>query len=385
MNYFVASAYLEDLEETVTIDALHGDIAIADSISTSNVQSSNADIGILESYSFASTLGFTSNLLSSKVQTTQIIAQNAPINTLTFSGASRSNLVVTDLSSDDGDFYNVQTSLLSASNASVSNLLAHYVDASTILGSNVYILSQLQDRSNVPIIGSNSKIDSASLKNIPESDGGLSLFDIASAAYDGLQTISDLYDKLKGLTQDVPELPEEVSNPLKDALGSNESSNPIYVDWSKLTSRPIATTTNSFDVGFKSDIYVFDASRMLTIGQGQFSQSAGNLYNTKTASNLVLDFLSKTAYLDKVQLYGACNSMTIQSNCITAPVIYFNSNTSITSTGLTTTALAATTASVPTITTNNVSSTCNLTLRTSNYMQLTSCNLNVSQSNLTWI
>jgi hypothetical protein len=57
----------------------------------------------------------------------------------------------------------------------------------------------------------------------------------------------------------------------------------------------------------------------------------------------------------------------------------------VTSNGRTTTALAATTASVPTITTNNVSSTCNLTLMTSNYMQLTSCNLNVSQSNLTWI
>jgi hypothetical protein len=296
-----------------------------------------------------------------------------------------SNLVVTDLSSGDGNFYNVQTSLVSAFNASVSNLLAHYVDASTILGSNVYILSQLLDRSNVPIIDSNIKIDWASLKNIPESDGGLSLFDIASAAYDGLQTINDLYDKLNGLTQDVPELPNEISDPLKDALGSNESSNPIYVDWSKLTSRPIATTTNSFDVGFKSDIYVSDASRMFSIGRGQLSQSAGNLYNTKTASNLVLDFLSKTAYLDKVQLYGACNSMTIQSNCITAPVIYLNSNTSVTSNGLTTTALAATTASVPTITTNNVSSTCNLTLGTSNYMQLTCCNLNVSQSNLTWI
>jgi hypothetical protein len=48
MDYFVASGYLEDLENTVTVDALNGDIAIADSISTSNVQSSNADIGILE-------------------------------------------------------------------------------------------------------------------------------------------------------------------------------------------------------------------------------------------------------------------------------------------------------------------------------------------------
>jgi hypothetical protein len=110
-----------------------------------------------------------------------------------------------------------------------------------------------------------------------------------------------------------------------------------------------------------------------------------NLHNTKTASNIVLDFASKTAYLDKVQLYGACNNMTIQSNCITAPVIFLNSNTSVTSNGLTTISLAAASVSVPTITTNNVSSLCNLTLRTSNYLQLTSCNLNVSQSNLAWI
>jgi hypothetical protein len=235
------------------------------------------------------------------------------------------------------------------------------------------------------VIDSNPKLSWSNLKDITESDGGLSLFDIAYAAYHGLQTISDLYDKLKGLTQDVPELPEEISNPLKDALGSNESSNPIYVDWSKLTSRPIATTTNSFDAGFKSDIYLSDASRMFSIAQGQFSQDNGNLQNTKSASNLVLDFASKTAYLDKVELYGACNSMIIQSNCINTHVIYLNSNTSVTSNGLATTALAATTVSVPTIMTNTISSACNLTLRTSNYMQLTSCNLNVSQSNLTWI
>jgi hypothetical protein len=54
MDYFVASRYLEDLKNTVTVDAFNGDIAVADSISTLNVQSSNADIGILESYTFAS-------------------------------------------------------------------------------------------------------------------------------------------------------------------------------------------------------------------------------------------------------------------------------------------------------------------------------------------
>jgi hypothetical protein len=146
--------------------------------------------------------------------------------------------------------------------------------AQKITGSNVFF-NQLVDLGGHVVVDSNSKLSWSNLKDIPESDGGLSLFDIASAAYDGLQTVSDLYDKLKGLTRDVPELPSEIADPLKDALGSNESSNPIYVDWSKLTSRPIATTTNSFDVGFKSDIYVSDASRMFSIAQGQFSQDAG--------------------------------------------------------------------------------------------------------------
>jgi hypothetical protein len=162
-----------------------------------------------------------------------------------------------------------------------------YVKSTKITGSNVFF-NQLVDLGGHVVVNSNSKLSWSNLKDIPESDGGLSLFDIASAAYDGLQTISDLYDKLKGLTQDVPELPEEISNPLKDALGSNESSNPIYVDWSKLTSRPIATTTNSFDVAFKSDIYVSDASRMFSIGQGQFSLSAGNPALYTSCNSLVV-------------------------------------------------------------------------------------------------
>jgi hypothetical protein len=53
------------------------------------------------------TLGFTSNLLSSNIQTTQLEVQTATINNMTFTGASGSNLVLTDLSAGDGDFYNV--------------------------------------------------------------------------------------------------------------------------------------------------------------------------------------------------------------------------------------------------------------------------------------
>jgi hypothetical protein len=378
MDYFVASGYLEDVEDNVAVDALHG------VVSTSNITSCNSDFIFTESYQAAATLLYTSNLVSSNIQTTKLISSNA----------SFCNLAAEQVQVNFGTFSNLTAWQIQSSNAITSNLVSQiatlsnvyseYVKSTKITGSNVFF-NQLVDLGGHVVVDSNSKLSWSNLKDIPESDGGLSLFDIASAAYDGLQTISDLYDKLKGLTQDVPELPEEISNPLKDALGSNESSNPIYVDWSKLISRPIATTTDSFDVGFKSDVYVSDASRMFSIAQGRFSQDNGNLHNTKTASNLVLDFASKTAYLDKVQLYGACNSMTIQSNCITAPVILLNSNTSVTSNGLTTQALVATSVSAPDITTNEINSACNLTLRTSNFLQLTSCNLNVSQSNLTWI
>jgi hypothetical protein len=89
MDYFVSNGYLEDLENTVTVDALHGDIAIADSISTSNISSSNSDFIFTESYQSATTLAYTSNLLSSNVHTTQFVAHSAAINNLTFLGGLR--------------------------------------------------------------------------------------------------------------------------------------------------------------------------------------------------------------------------------------------------------------------------------------------------------
>jgi hypothetical protein len=245
MNYFVASGYLEDLEETVTVDALHEDIAIADSISTSKVQSSNADIGILESYLFASPLGFTSNLMSSNVQTTQLNAQNATINNLTFSGASGSNLVVTDLSAGDGNFYNVQTSLLSASNVAFSSVLTNYFYATTILGSNICLLHELIDRSNVSIIDSNGTIDWVRLKNLPESDSGLDIFNMAQSAYDLAQLGYNMYQLLQSLLGNTPSLPNNIKDPIYESLGdSNEtSSNSINVAWERVFRRPLARQT----------------------------------------------------------------------------------------------------------------------------------------------
>jgi hypothetical protein len=292
MNYFVASGYLKDLEETITVDALHGHIAIANPISTSNVQSSNADIGISKSYSFASTLEFTSNLLSSNVQTTQLNAQNATINDLTFSGALGSNLVVTDLSAGDGDFYNVQTSLFSASDAFVSILLAHYVDASTILGSNVYILLQLLDRSNVPTIDSNSKIHCASLKNIPESNG-LDILALAQGAYNLALLGYGMYQQHQSLLGNTPSLPDNIKNPISESLGdSNEtSSNAINVAWERVFRRPLAASNNL--IGMKNDLYLSDLSKVYRIPTSGFSTNNGCLYNTTSGINLLIDMTTR--------------------------------------------------------------------------------------------
>jgi hypothetical protein len=118
--------------------------------------------------------------------------------------------------------YYVGSQLITSSNlvaeiATISNVYSEYVKRTKITGSLNVFFNQLVDLRGHVVVNSNSKLSWSNQKDIPESDGGLSLFDIASAAYDGLQTISDLYDKLKGLTQDVPELPGEFLNPLKDA------------------------------------------------------------------------------------------------------------------------------------------------------------------------
>jgi hypothetical protein len=406
-DYFVASGYLEDLENTVTVDALNGDIAVADSISASNVSSSNININsiFLESYSLATTLTYTSNLLGSNIQTTQLNSQNATINNLTFTGASGSNLVVTDLSAGLGDFYDVQTSVLSASNASVSNLFAQYADATTILGSNVYILSQLLDRSNVPIIDSNSKIDWASLKNIPESNG-LDILALAQGAYDLAQLGYDMYQQLRSLLGNTPKLPDNIKDPVSEALGSNNSSNPIYVDWSKLTSRPISTVGT--DLGVKTNLFLSDLSKVYRIPTGNFSTNNGNLYNTATSCNLLIDMTTETLYPQAISMgsnqlstssaqfgpviMGSSGISTVSNvslniaSAMIAPSMTINSNVS------------AQFISVSNITnqiyTSNLSnavvpltlaSSCNLVMSSCNYLQLTSCNLNVSQSNLTWI
>jgi hypothetical protein len=125
---------------------------------------------------------------------------------------------------------------LSASNITASNLLAQYVDATTILGSNIYISHKLIDKSNVPIVDSNGKIDWVRLKNLPESDSGLDIFNLAQSAYDLTQLGYDMYQRLQSLLGNTPFLPDNIKDPISDALGSNDQgSSNLYVDWSKLT------------------------------------------------------------------------------------------------------------------------------------------------------
>jgi hypothetical protein len=86
------------------------------------------------------------------------------------------------------------------------------------------------DKNGYAVIDSNSKIVWNSLKNIPESNG-VDVWALAQAAWDGLQTLYDVYDALKGLVSPQPKLPDEIKDPLSDALGSNDNgTSNIYVD-----------------------------------------------------------------------------------------------------------------------------------------------------------
>lgn len=153
-----------------------------------------------------------------------------------------------------------------------------------------------------------------------------------------------------------------------------------------------------------------DLSRLFVIPQGQFSQNNGNLFNTKTSSNLFLDFTNRVAYLDKLAVYGASNTgITIRSNCITAPSVLVNGLTVGVSNASVTTFLACNISgsnlTAPIVSACNIqsyvsqsngsnqgfplalTSTCNISLQTraSNYLRVSSSNLQLSKSNLTFI
>jgi hypothetical protein len=141
-------------------------------------------------------------------------------------------------------------------------MLANYMDATTILGSNIYLLHELIDKSNVTIVDSNGKIDWNRLKNFPESDDGLDIFNLAQSAYNLAQLGYDMYQQLQSLLGITPALPDNIKDPLGDALeDSNEtSSNAINVAWKRVFRRPIAAS--NFSIGVKNDLYLSDLSKV---------------------------------------------------------------------------------------------------------------------------
>lgn len=106
MDYFVASGYLEDLEDTVAVDALHG------VVSTSNITSCNSDFIFTESYQAATTLLYTSNLVSSNIQTTKLSAHDAGFSNLTFETGQGSNLSLENLATGTLESVDLQTNTL---------------------------------------------------------------------------------------------------------------------------------------------------------------------------------------------------------------------------------------------------------------------------------
>lgn len=301
-DYFLGSGYIDDLQNQVDIDPLLDSITVSNSIFTSNVSSSNADIGILESYILSTTYGYTSNLLSSNVQTTQLSSKNASLCNLTFSSGLGSNLILTDLGAGLIDAYDIQTSILTCtSNLTASSILANYFDATTVLGSNIYLLGQLLNESNQVVIDSNSKISWNNLKDIPESNG-LDILALAQGAYDLAQLGYDMYQQLQSLLGNTPKLPDNIKDPISDALGSNDNgTSNIYVDWSKLTSRPFST--NGFDVGIQSNLFFDETNaKIFSVPHQNFSKNNTNVYATTTTSNLVLDVGRSAAYLSTLSM-----------------------------------------------------------------------------------
>lgn len=86
-----------------------------------------------------------------------------------------------------------------------------------MISSNIHLLHELIDKSNVSIVDSNGKIDWGRLKDLQENNDGLDALELAHAAWDGLQTLYDVYDFIKGLVEDQPKLPSKISDPLLDA------------------------------------------------------------------------------------------------------------------------------------------------------------------------
>jgi hypothetical protein len=97
-------------------------------------------------------------------------------------------------------------------------------------------------------------MDWVRLKNLPESDSGLDIFNLAQSAYDLAQLGYDMYQQLQSLLGNTPALPDNIKDPISDALSdSNEtSSNGFNVAWERVFRRPLAASNNL--IGIKKDL-----------------------------------------------------------------------------------------------------------------------------------
>jgi hypothetical protein len=111
-----------------------------------------------------------------------------------------------------------------------------------------------------------------------------------------------MYQQLQSLLGNTPSLPDNIKDPISDALGSNDQgSSNLYVDWSKLTSRPFST--NGYDIGIQSNLYCDETnSKIFSVPHRNFSKNNTNVYATTATSNLVLDVGRSAAYLSTLNM-----------------------------------------------------------------------------------
>lgn len=412
-DFYLSDPYLNNLENQLDVDPLTDLITVSNGIITSNVYASNADFIFSESYQLATTFAYTSNLLSSNVQTNLLTANNASLCNLTFSSALGSNMILTDLGAGIIDAYDIQTSILTCtSNATFSNLEASYVEAPTVVANMVYIQQLIDHANDVLINTSNQFCGTMSYSNLLDTPkpGGEDLMAYIQGLYDSLQTLYDIYDTLKSLIGNQPKIPDNLQDALNDSLGdsNDSSSNAINVHWNRVFAKPIATSNN--DLGVKNNMYLSDQSKLFVIPSGNYSTNNGSLYNTTTTSNMLLDCTTQSMTLraltlSNVQLSesnGKFGNILLQSNVLST---VSNIPLQLMSMTVSSNSISTNMASIADISVSNIhnqiissnlsnvalplqlTSTCNISLATgqSNYFQVNSSNFKVSESNLVFL
>jgi hypothetical protein len=396
MDYFIEDNFVTNLEVLTLIDNINDTITFSNTVFIENsLETSNI---ICESL-------LSTDIFSSSVNTDLVTSDAATISNLSGYNVSSCNLYSSNITSHDiladkVETYMSATNLLFSSNILSSNLESTYGEINTLISSTILFLSQVYDRSNNVIIDSNSMIDWKYLKNLPENDEGLDIMNMVQSAYDLAQLGYDMYQQLQSLLGNTPKIPDNIKNPLEDALGSNDQGGSnIYVDWSKLSSRPIATNSTSYDIGFKQNMYVSDLSKIFTIPSANFSMERTNLYNTKTNSNMVFDFTNLHAFFNNFQtpflsINSSNISVTSSNNINIGPVLLSSNNLTTSSASISSiinsniyTYNIYNSSNYSNLQNLNINSSCNINIYTNSngYFNVNSSNLVITKSNFKFI